>query len=728
MKTLFSFFILFFTINNFAQEIKIVNEQNIPIENSVIINTTNQEHYFTNTYGKVVIKYTIGDKLSISAIGYISKIISSFEEIVVLSKSKSILLDEVVITTENIRKSQIINQIDITNRPLNNSQEILNIIPGLFIGQHAGGGKAEQLFVRGFDIDHGTDFQIDIDGMPVNMVSHAHGQGYADLHFLMPELIQKVEFNKGGYSAEKGNFATSGWASFKTKDILENSFIKQEIGMFDTYRTALGMNINKKGIIAGEYQFSNSYFDSPQNFNRINVFGKYQFDLSKNTKLTLSTSYFESKWNHSGQIPDRAVNIGLIGFFGAIDDTEGGKTSRFNFNSQLQTQFNSQTSWSNQFFFVNYNFELFSNFTFFLDDPMNGDQIKQHEKRNILGYNSVFQKKHTLFNYDSNLKIGFQNRFDLIKDNELSHTLNRKDVINPIQFGNVNEINTALFIEEQFKVNSKFSIDFGLRFDYFSHKYEDLIALNTNTSNASILSPKLNLYYQINSNFKMYLTNGKSFHSNDTRVVVPENGRKILPASYGSDLGFYWKPFKNIVINTALWYIWLEDELVYVGDAGVVEPSGKTMRKGIDFLVRYQINKNWFADIDLNLVNPRALGVAKGENRIPLAPVFTSVGGFGYKNSKGFSATIRSRYMANRPANEDNSIVAKGYFLSDFNTSYTYKNWDFGLQVFNIFNTKWKETQFATESQLQGEANSVEEIHFTPGTPFNLKFITIFKF
>ncbi|WP_396191237.1 TonB-dependent receptor [Flavobacterium sp.] len=728
MKTLFSFFILFFTINNFAQEIKIVNEQNIPIENSVIINTTNQEHYFTNTYGKAVIKYTNGDKLSISAIGYNTKIILNFEEIVVLSKSKSILLDEVVITTENIRKSQIINQIDITNRPLNNSQEILNIIPGLFIGQHAGGGKAEQLFVRGFDIDHGTDFQIDVDGMPVNMVSHAHGQGYADLHFLMPELIQKVEFNKGGYSAEKGNFATSGWASFKTKDILENSFIKQEIGMFDTYRTALGMNINKKGIIAGEYQFSNSYFDSPQNFNRINVFGKYQFDLSKNTKLTLSTSYFESKWNHSGQIPDRAVNIGLIGFFGAIDDTEGGKTSRFNFNSQLQTQFNSQTSWSNQFFFVNYNFELFSNFTFFLDDPMNGDQIKQHEKRNILGYNSVFQKKHTLFNYDSNLKIGFQNRFDLIKDNELSHTLNRKDVINPIQFGNVNEINTALFIEEQFKVNSKFSIDFGLRFDYFSHKYEDLIALNTNTSNASILSPKLNLYYQINSNFKMYLTNGKSFHSNDTRVVVPENGRKILPASYGSDLGFYWKPFKNIVINTALWYIWLEDELVYVGDAGVVEPSGKTMRKGIDFLVRYQINKNWFADIDLNLVNPRALGVAKGENRIPLAPVFTSVGGFGYKNSKGFSATIRSRYMANRPANEDNSIVAKGYFLSDFNTSYTYKNWDFGLQVFNIFNTKWKETQFATESQLQGEANSVEEIHFTPGTPFNLKFITIFKF
>jgi hypothetical protein len=194
-----------------------------------------------------------------------------------------------------------------------------------------------------------------------------------------------------------------------------------------------------------------------------------------------------------------------------------------------------------------------------------------------------------------------------------------------------------------------------------------------------------------------------------------------LPAAYGSDLGTIWKPFPQMVINAAYWYLWLNQEFVYVGDAGVVEPSGKSVRSGLDVSIRYQLAKNIFIDTDLNWAKPRAVGVVTGQDYLPLAPVFTSIGGITLKNKTGFSGSLRYRYIADRPANEDYTIVAKGYFVSDALVSYTYKKTTIGLSIQNIFNTKWKETQFATESRLKNETTSVEEIHFTPGTPFNSK-------
>ena len=210
---------------------------------------------------------------------------------------------------------QTISDLDIHLRPINNSQEILRSVPGLFIGQHAGGGKAEQLFIRGFDVDHGTDVSLSVDGIPVNMVSHAHGQGYADLHFVIPEFIDKVNFDKGPYFAEKGNFTTAGFVDFKTKDFLENNFAKLELGQFKTYRGVLGLNLlkNNKEIkdqslfLATEAYFTDGYFESPQDFNRFNGMLKYHGKLNDNNFLTAYFSGLSSKWNASGQIPDRAI-------------------------------------------------------------------------------------------------------------------------------------------------------------------------------------------------------------------------------------------------------------------------------------------------------------------------------------------------------------------------------------------------------------------------------------
>ncbi|ADB37766.1 TonB-dependent receptor [Spirosoma linguale] len=644
-----------------------------------------------------------------------------------------VTLRSVTVSALKANTQQLISNLDIRLRPITNSQEILRLVPGLFIGQHAGGGKAEQIFLRGFDLDHGTDIRLTVDGMPVNMVSHAHGQGYADLHFVIPELVEGVDFRKGPYTTDKGNLATAGWADFRTRTALDRSFVKLEMGQFNTYRAVAGLDLlgargkanNQSAYLASEYSYSDSYFDNPQHFKRVNVLGKYHSHIGENTNLTVTASTFWSKWNHSGQIPDRAIASGLIGWFGSIDPTEGGETSRTNINAQLVTVTPRNHTIKNQFFYSNYNFELYSNFTFFLNDSLNGDQIRQKEHRNLFGYNGSYATRTNLGKTSWTTTLGAQYRQDMTHGTELSHTRNRIETLNQLKYGNVNEVNAALYADEVVQVSSRFSINAGVRVDYFRSQYEDLTSnpASTRRVTQAIVSPKLNFYYSLSPHVQLYVSTGKGFHSNDARVVTAQNGREILPGAYGSDAGIIFKPFPQLLVNAAAWYLYLKQEFVYVGDEGVVEPSGRSRRMGIDLSARYQITSHWFADIDLNTANPRSLDAEAGQNYLPLAPVFTSTGGVSLQTTHGLSGSLRYRYMADRPANEDNSIVARGYFVTDMQVNYTRqggarKNYTIGLTVQNLLNTRWKETQFNTMSRLKGEAIPVEEIHFTPGTPF----------
>lgn len=639
--------------------------------------------------------------------------ISSLEEIKVIASS-----------TKGIFKT--ISDLDIHLRPINNSQEVLRMVPGLFIGQHAGGGKAEQIFLRGFDLDHGTDIAISVDGMPVNMVSHAHGQGYADLHFVIPELIDKVNFNKGPYYADKGNFTTAGFVEFKTKDFLENSFVKIEGGQFNTFRGITGVNLlTPKGdrrsqslFFAGEGSFTRGYFDSPQNFSRFNGMLKYHGSLNSRNTLTATITGFTSKWNASGQIPDRAVESGLVGFYGAIDNTEGGKTSRHNANVELLTKLSDGGVVRNQIFFSKYMFELYSNFTFYKEDPINGDQIRQKENRKVLGYNGSYQKEFYLGRIKTEIKTGLQIRYDAVDNLELTRTKDRAINTAVIMFGDVNELNIGAYYSQLFSFSPKLNITGALRTDYFTNRYNDFVASQLLTSNSAILSPKLTINYRVNNKVQLYLYNGRGFHSNDTRVAVQQNGKKFLPPAYGSDIGGVFKAGNKLVLQSAFWYLWLDQEFVYVGDEGVVEAGGQSRRIGFDFSARYEMAKNLFVDMDICLANPRAVGVAKEESYLPLAPRFTSVGGLTYRKEKGWNGSLRYRFMDNRPANEDNSVIAKGYFVVDAAINYTKKKWEAGLSIQNLVNSKWKETQFDTESQLQNEVIPVSEIHFTPGSPF----------
>ena len=280
--------------------------------------------------------------IQVSFIGYetISEVVNvmhgSTTFVEVKMKAGNIKLGDLVVSSSAQQPFNTLTPVDIQLRPTNTSQDILRIVPGLFIAQHAGGGKAEQIFLRGFDIDHGTDLNLEVDGLPVNMVSHAHGQGYSDLHFVIPELINYVDFNKGPYFADKGDFTTAGFVDFQTKNVLEDNFAKVEGGQFGTFRTAVGINLFSKeherttGYIGTEFYRTDGFVESPQDFNRFNITTKISTRLKNNDNLTAGASFFTSKWDASGQIPTRAVNAGFITRFGSIDNTEGGETRRLN--------------------------------------------------------------------------------------------------------------------------------------------------------------------------------------------------------------------------------------------------------------------------------------------------------------------------------------------------------------------------------------------------------------
>lgn len=640
----------------------------------------------------------------------------------------------------NGKRSSIFNTIgavDIMLRPVNTSQDVLRIVPGLFIAQHAGGGKAEQIFLRGFDIDHGTDINITVDGMPVNMVSHAHGQGYADLHFLIPETVEKVNFDKGPYFVNNGNFATAGYASFQTKEFLKNNSIKIEAGQFNTQRTlALLKVFNKeKGknrqqfYLASEYFTSDGYFESPQNFHRFNLWGKYNAWFGNQTQLTITASTFDSKWNASGQVPDRAVQSGMITRLGSIDDSEGGNTSRTNLSIRFARQWKSNWKTTDQFYYSRYHFNLFSNFTFFLDDKVNGDEINQRETRNIYGYTTTAAKSWLLGNKNAHTEFGGGFRVDDINDIELSRAVKRQ-FIEFVQKGDVKEANGFLYWNQQIDLNDKFSVTGALRFDQFRFSYIDRLTGETGLRHQqrSIVSPKLNFSYTVSPTVKVYFNNGIGFHSNDTRVILDNTAKNILPKVYGTDIGIVLKPVKNLVLKTAFWHLYSEQEFVYVGDAGIVEPGGKTRRMGIDLSARYQFTTWLFGDIDLNFTKARAIGAAKGEDYVPLAPAFTSIGGLSVKMKNGFSGTLRYRLMDDRPANEMNTVQAKGYFITDVLIGYAWKKFELTFTAENIFDREWREAQFETESRLQFEPAPVSEIHYTPGTPRFLKAAICFKF
>lgn len=322
--------------------------------------------------------------------------------------------------------------------------------------------------MRGFDADHGTDVAISVDGIPINMPSHAHGQGYSDLHFVIPEIVKDIDFGKGAYYADKGDFCTAGYVSFSTLDRVENSMFKIETGSFNTIHSVGIFNILSNGItnqnayVAGDYNFTNGPFEIKQQFNRLNLFAKYNAQINDNNYIEFQASTFNSNWNASGQIPERAVAQGVISRWGSIDPSEGGNTSRSNISLQYKRKIDETKDWQSFFFYSKYAFNLYSNFTFYAKDSVNGDEINQIDNRNIYGYNHKYTQKFPINNSNIVWESGTGFRMDDITNLQLNHVYRRNTLLDQITNASVTETNLNLYTQVEWH-SGKWLINPSLR-------------------------------------------------------------------------------------------------------------------------------------------------------------------------------------------------------------------------------------------------------------------------
>jgi outer membrane receptor protein involved in Fe transport len=381
-------------------------------------------------------------------------------------------------------------------------------------------------------------------------------------------------------------------------------------------------------------------------------------------------------------------------------------------------------------YYTRYNFNLYSNFTFFLEDPVNGDQIRQKEYRNLYGYQGSYVKSFSL-SKDNTIETQFGGgfRFDEILNSQLLYTKERYTIIDTSNFGDIHQNNIMIFGQATW-MRKKWMVNAGIRFDAFKFQYADKTkdVYRPDTKFQNLLSPKLNVSLNVTKDLQLYLKLGQGFHSNDARVVTRNDSLPTLPVAYGADLGINLKPASRIIINAAFWYMYLQSELVWSGDAGTWEPSGATNRLGVDFSFRWQILKWLFFDTDINYCIARYIDEPEGENYIPLAPIWTSTGGLTLNHQSGWSSALRYRFMSDRPADEINSVTALGYLVFDLKVNYTWRKWTFGIAIENLFNSEWNEAQFAGVYRVTSAAEPEYGLTFTPGTPFFFKGSIMFQF
>jgi outer membrane receptor protein involved in Fe transport len=725
-------FILFATsLSSYSQTVSgvVVDRTSNPIPGAYVVNQRGHVHTHTNVLGQFTIGNTAsGDSLAISCIGFdqLFVLVSDNGVIRVVLTEATVAIGQVQITTELDVMSQIA-AIELETNPVSSSQEILRRVPGLFVAQHAGGGKAEQIFLRGFDVDHGTDVSVSVDGMPVNMVSHAHGQGYADLHFLIPQTVERIEFDKGPYYAEYGDFTTAGYVNFVTRDKIDENVAELEVGMFNSYRALALVDVlparqKADAYLAAEITGSDGAFESPQNFQRINVFGKTVFRLGDRHRTSLSLSHFTSDWSASGQIPQRAVDAGLISRWGSIDNTEGGETSRSNLILSHQFFIDDQSLIKVNFFSTRYLFDLFSNFTFYAADSVNGDQIEQSEGRWLNGGKASYCRSFGTERNQILLNAALGLRSDHIGDIGLWRTKMRSEPLSTVQDGAVQEDNYFGYVDASWS-RGHWRVNSALRYDHFLMHYTDRTSLiDYAPIEKGLLSPKLGLVYSPNHDWQLYVKLGKGFHSNDARALLTGGNSlsEALPAAYGADVGMLVKATDKVIVNLAFWHLALDQEFVYVGDEGIVEPSGATVRKGLDIGIRFQPYYWLMFTGDVTYSHARSVELPSGEQFVPLAAWLTTQFSATCNLKSGWSAGLHTRHLADRPADETNTIKAKGYLVADAVVGYSFKRLTVSASLKNLFNTEWKETQFLTTSRLLNEPEPVSDIHFTPGMPFTL--------
>ena len=624
---------------------------------------------------------------------------------------------------------QLIPGRDFELRPQGRPADILRLIPGMIIGQHQGGGKAEQYILRGFDADHGTDVALFVDGLPINLRSHAHGQGYADQHFVIPETLKQVDVYKGPYFPEFGDFATAATVDFVTLDVVPENVVEMAGGSWNTQRflTLLSPTRDRlKTLIAVEAYATDGPFDHALNYIRFNLFAKASASLSDDVDASGWISYLNSNWDASGQIPERAVRLGLIDRFGAIDDSEGGNTQRFNANADLRWRLSDAETVRVHGYAQYYQLDLFSDFTFFLNDPINGDEIEQSDRRRtVAGLDASYERRDELWGTPLVSTGGFQFRMDRPRV-VLSHVADRH-LLERTQDVNVFETSYSPYVKFDLTPFPWLRFMTGARGDVFYYDVHNNLTGVPDQPDGSVVraipSAKANLalgpWYQT----ELYGNFGTGFHSNDARAVVSNPTLAALAQATGWEFGVRTHILPRTELFFTWWWLNLSSELVFNGDEGTTEPSGASRRQGLEFGVKHR-PFDWLTFTG-NVTYTPVAEFFNG-NAIPLAPRVTALADLTARLPFGLSANATLRYIGNRWADEERQQTARGYTLIDLGARYRYPltsrvALDAFVTMENVANVDWREAQFFFTSRLRGEpAAGVPDIHYTPGNPRTL--------
>jgi hypothetical protein len=643
---------------------------------------------------------------------------------------------------------------DLPYRSRTQVSDILRQVPGLMVSQHAGGGKADQYFIRGFDADHGTDVAIFADGVPVNMPSHGHGQGYADTHFLIPETIDAVDVHKGPYAARFGDFYTAGAMELRTLDHIDGPTVWIAGGVplagpkaFDQYnRRVVGMaspelrdDASDKALLAIQIADTDGPFEHKQAFRQGNALAKWRGQVGRG-ELAVSTAWYEASWNASGQLPESSIDAGQVGRFGSLDPSEGGDTSRTTAQVAYKVRDASGGSWRAMAYLLEYRFRLFSNFTLFAKDPVHGDELEQNDTRTTWGLDAAYERHLALGSLDTWLTAGAQLRNDNL-ENALWHAENRQRLAQCFDVG-LNPCNNtadrirdaAVYLEANLHLPPHIHVLPGLRFEQFVWDVDDLDPLtrttptaNGGTANHAILLPKLSVEVEATSRLDLFANLGSGFHSNDARANALTGGNGALARALGAEAGVRTTIIPHLRVSADLWYLHLNSELVWSGDAGGTDASDSTRRYGADLEVTYT-PAPWLR-LDGNVTVAHAAFVANHGNgsALALAPRLMGQGGVTLIDGHRFVA-LRTRGIADRPGNDDNTLTARGYLIFDLIAGATIGKLALNLTVNNLLDAAWREAQFADASRVTPTAQVVEQMHFTPGIPLTATVTAAYTF
>jgi outer membrane receptor protein involved in Fe transport len=642
--------------------------------------------------------------------------------------------------------SKTVRARDFLLRPHARPADILSVTPGLYVVQHSGGGKANQYFMRGFDLDHGTDLAISVDGVPVNLVSHGHGQGYADLHFLIPELVEKIEVFKGTYFAELGDLATAGAVNLVTKSSVAESSVSLGGGSFGTLRSLLVLGDEFEGwkpLVAAELYHTDGPFNRAEDLNRMNLFGKISRELEGGGRLSLALSSYAGGWNASGQVPLREVLAGRLDRFGSIDPSEGGSSRRYSAHASYQ-QSGDRDQLSLSAYLNHYRWRLYSNFTFFSVDPVNGDMIEQTDVRTLGGGQAKYSFTAKLDEISLRTTIGAQLRNDDL-DNGLYRDRARERLRTLIDAG-VAELSIGAFVEEDATWTPWLRTVTGVRADYFGFAVTDRRAelsideRSSGARSAAIVSPKASVILSPLEETELYLNFGLGFHSNDARGVV----RTIDPVSpltraIGAELGFRTQLFERLDLAGSAFLLDLESEIVWVGDEGTTEARGPTRRIGLEGEVRLEVLSWLFADLDATVSKGTFVESPSDVSALALAPRITVSSGLSARHESGVYGRLSVFHIADRPATEDRFLTAEGFTRVDATVGYRHRSFEISVAAQNLLDSTWREAQFANVSRLPSESASAscpsgtrpigdgrsfagcEDIHFTSGAPIGVQ-------